>query len=100
MENVKDLSLGSSARSSSEDGGGTGGGGAGGDGGGSPAASFSASLARRFLELLADGKAHRPEELDHDGFSDKARAAAIRLLTKEGRIELRDGFFRLSQTEP
>lgn len=58
------------------------------------------ALARRFLELLADGKAHRPEELDHDGFSDKARAAAIRLLTKEGRIELRDGFFRLSQTEP
>ncbi len=55
-------------------------------------------LAEQFRKILADGKPHRPEELAYDGYSSEARRAALDLLSANGEILLRDGFFFAAQS--
>lgn len=50
-------------------------------------------LAQSILDQLADGRPHRPAELQHEGFTDADRDEALRHLAAEGRISLRDGFY-------
>lgn len=54
------------------------------------------ALAECVAAQLADGQPRRPADLRYDGFTDAALGEALRRLTEEGRIVLRDGFYVLA----